>query len=125
MGKDSLCALHVGVNVSADFLDVCTSAGEFWRCGNDNTGIASLVHRLRPHSVDCIYLAASAGDVATVAAALNAAGFPATTASDAQLRDFANPRDRSREGPSFDAVTLMRIARAISPPHRGPLIHVY
>jgi transposase len=125
MGKDSLYALHVGIDVSGDFLDVCTSAGEFWRCGNDPTGIASLVQRLRPHSVDCIFLAATTGDVATVAAALHAAGLPVTTATAAQLRHFAHPRGYLRDGAAFNAATLMRIARAISPPHRGPLIHVY
>jgi hypothetical protein len=75
MGSDSLCALHVGINVSGDVLDVCTSSGEFWRGENDAMG--------------------------------------------------ANPKGYSRGGAPFDSVTLMRIARAISPPHRGPLIHVY
>jgi hypothetical protein len=125
MGQDSLCALHVGINVSGDFLDVCTSSGEFWRCENDYTGIKSLVQRLRPHSVDCIVVASSEGDAAAVEEALNAARLPVTTATARQLRDFANPKGFSREGVAFDSVTLMRIARAISPPHRGPLIHVY
>ena len=84
-----------------------------------------LVQRLRPHSVDCIVIATSDGDAAPVEAALNAARMPVTTATPRQLHDFSNPKGYSREGVPFDSVTLMRIARAISPPHRGPLIHVY
>jgi hypothetical protein len=125
MGTDSLCALHVGINVSGDVLDVCTSSGEFWRSENDAMGIASLVQRLRPYSVDCIVLAVTAGDATPLEEALNAARFPVTIATSRQLLDFANPKGYSRGGAPFDSVTLMRIARAISPPHRGPLIHVY
>lgn len=125
MGTDSLCALHVGINVSGDVLDVCTSSGEFWRSENDAMGIASLVQRLRPYSVDCIVLAVSSGDATPLEAALDAARLPVTIATPRQLRDFANPKGYSRGGAPFDSVTLMRIARAISPPHRGPLIHVY
>ncbi len=125
MAKDSLCELHVGITVSEDFLDVCTSAGEFWQCENNPAGFESLVRRLQPHSVDRIVLAAIAGDAVSVVAALNAAHLPVTTATAGQLNDFANPRGYPRVGAPFDAVTLMRIARAISPPHRGPLIHVY
>jgi hypothetical protein len=78
-----------------------------------------LLRRLRDHSVECVVLAASAGDATPVATALTVAQLPATMATAAQLRDF------TRRRAVFDAATLMRIARAISPSPRGPMIQTY
>ena len=52
-------ALNVGIDVSKDALDISTSAGEAWRCENDQDGIGSLVTRLKDLLIERIVLEAS------------------------------------------------------------------
>jgi transposase len=111
-------ALSIGIDVSKDTLDGCTSAGETWRCANDQEGIASLVQRLRTLPIERIVLEATGGYEAAVVAELAAAGLAIILINPRQVRDYAKASARLAKTDQIDAATLMAFAQAIKPPVR-------
>lgn len=118
---------HVGIHLTGDSLDVCTSAGESWRCPNNADGVATIIQRLRGRNVACIVLAASGGDATQVAQQLTDAYLPVTRVNADHLRHLAKTRRRPWQPATSAAVRLMRIARAIKPEAADPgfLIRAY
>lgn len=112
-------ALSIGVDVCKDSLDVCTSAGESWRCANDHDGIASLLQRVRTLPIERIVLEATGGYQAAAVAELAAAGLPVIVVNPRQVRAFAKASARLAKTDRIDAQTLVAFAQAIKPPVRA------
>ena len=81
--------MNVGIDVSKDTLDVCTSANEVFTCANDPEGIESLVKRLKARPIERVVLEATGGYEAPVVAGLAAAALPLIVVNPRQVRDFA------------------------------------
>jgi transposase len=111
-------ALNVGIDVSKETLDICTSAAERWQCKNDQDGIESLVKRLKELPIERIVLEATGGYEAAVVAELAAAGLPVIVINPRQVRDFAKASARLAKTDRIDAETLVGFAQAIKPPVR-------
>src|SRR2546430_15081777 len=83
-------AVVVGVDVAKDRWDVAVRpSGEVWSEANDETGITTLVGRLRPLRPALIVCEATGGFERAAIAALAAAGVPVGGAHPRQGRDLA------------------------------------
>lgn len=111
-------AINVGIDVSKDFLDVCTCAGESFRCSNDPSGIEQLRERLHGAQLERVVLEASGGYEALAVALLAAAGWPLVVVNPRQVRDFAKASGRLAKTDRIDAAVLVAFAQAIRPPIR-------
>lgn len=108
-------ALNVGIDVSKDGLDICTSAGEAWRCANDSEAHRSLVERFKGRSLERIVLEATGGYEAALVAELAAAGLPVIVVNPRQVRDFGRASARLAKTDRIDAALLVAFAQAIQP----------
>jgi transposase len=107
--------MNVGIDVSKDTLDVCTSANEAFQCANDPDGIESLVKRLKDLPLERIVLEATGGYEAPVVAGLAAATLPVIVINPRQVRDFAKASARLAKTDRIDAAVLVAFAQAIKP----------
>jgi transposase len=108
-------ALNVGIDVSKNLLDVCTSENAVLKFGNDPEGIESLVKRLKDRSIERVVLEATGGYEAPLVAALAAAGLPVIVVNPRQVRDFAKASARLAKTDQIDAAVLVAFAQAIKP----------
>ena len=107
--------VNVGIDVSKDTLDVCTSANEVFPCANDPEGIESLVKRLKARPIERVVLEATGGYEAPVVAGLAAAALPVIVINPRQVRDFAKASARLAKTDQIDAAVLVAFAQAIQP----------
>lgn len=107
--------LNVGIDVSKEALDLCTSTGEAWRCQNDSEGIESLVKRLQDTPIERIVLEATGGYEAAVVASLAAAKLPVIVLNPRQVRYFAKATARLAKTDRIDAAVLVAFAQAVKP----------
>jgi len=107
--------MNVGIDVSKDTLDVCTSANEVFTCANDPEGIESLVKRLKARPIERVVLEATGGYEAPVVAGLAAAALPVIVINPRQVRDFAKASARLAKTDRIDAAVLVAFAHAIRP----------
>lgn len=107
--------MNVGIDVSKDTLDVCTSADEAFRCANDPEGIESLVKRLKALPIERVVLEATGGCEAPVVAGLAAAALPVIVVNPRQVRAFAKASARLAKTDRIDAAVLVAFAQAIRP----------
>ncbi|HJW46518.1 MAG TPA: IS110 family transposase [Lysobacter sp.] len=107
--------MNVGIDVSKDTLDVCTSANEVFKYANDQDGIESLVKRLQTLPVERVVLEATGGYEAAVVAGLAAAALPVIVVNPRQVRDFAKASARLAKTDQIDATVLVAFAQAIQP----------
>jgi transposase len=107
--------MNVGIDVSKDTLEVCTSANEVFQCANDPEGIESLVKRLKARPVERVVLEATGGYEAPVVARLAAAALPVIVINPRQVRDFAKASARLAKTDPIDAAVLVAFAQAIRP----------
>src|SRR5437764_11364314 len=106
----------VGVDVAKDRLDVAVRpSGEVWSEANDETGITTLVGRLRPLRPALIVCEATGGFERAAIAALAAAGFPVVVANPRQVRDFARATGQLAKTDRLDAGILAHFGEAIQP----------
>ena len=104
-------AVVVGVDVAKDRLDVAVRpSGEVWSEANDETGITTLVERLRPLRPALIVCEATGGFERAAIAALAAAGFPVVVANPRQVRDFARATGQLAKTDQLDAAILALFA---------------
>lgn len=109
-------AVHVGVDVSKDRLDVhVVPAGEAFAVTRDGKGLAELVERLRPLGCRAIAVEATGGFETVVAAALGAAGLPVIVVNPAQVRAFAIALGKRAKTDPIDAEVIARFVEATRP----------
>ena len=110
-------ALHIGIDVSKDRLDVAanSSAVAAFHVPRDHGGLADLVERLRPLEAERIAIEATGGFETVVAAALAAAGLPVVVVNPAQVRAFAKALGKRAKTDPIDAAVIARFAAATRP----------
>jgi transposase len=111
--------INVGIDVSKDLLELCSSGGESWQCGNDQDGIESLVGRLKALSIKRIVLEATGGYETAVVAGLASAGLPVIVINPRQVRAFAKATGRLAKTDRIDAAVLVSFAEVIQPQVRA------
>jgi transposase len=108
-----------GIDVSKDHLDVhVRPAGEAFRAGTDEPGLAAVVARLVAAGPALVVLEATGGYEAPVAAALAAAGLPVAVVNPRQARRFAEATGRLAKTDRLDAAALAHFAEAVRPEAR-------
>lgn len=123
---ESTGTVHVGVDVSKHSLDICilsasagkspsAGEGEIFAVSNDQSGIDSLVDRLRHSPVELVVIEASGRYERPIAAALAAAGITLAVVNPRQARDFAKATGRLAKTDRIDAEILARFAVAVEP----------
>lgn len=120
VGKgDRMAMVNVGIDVSKQMLDVCSSEGQSWRCTNDGEGIDSLVRALKEKPLERIVLEATGGYEAAVVASLAAAQLPVIVLNPRQVRHFAQATGRLAKTDRIDAGVLVQFAQAVKPEVRA------
>lgn len=108
--------LYVGVDVSADTLDLHRSDGRSARLDHDDDGLADLVALC--HGATLVVLEATGGLERQAVAELAAAGAPVASVNPRQVRDFARATGRLAKTDAIDAAVLARFAEAVRPEAR-------
>lgn len=110
-------ALHIGIDVSKDRLDVAanTAALAPFSVARDGDGLAELVARLKPLGAERIALEATGGFETVAAAALAAAGLPVVVVNPAQVRAFARALGKRAKTDAIDAAVIASFAAATKP----------
>ncbi len=113
-------ALHIGIDVSKDRLDVAANTPSLapFSVAREDDGLDELVERLKPLGAKTIALEATGGFEAMVVAALAAAGLPVVVVNPAQVRAFAKALGKRAKTDAIDAVVIARFAEATKPPVR-------
>jgi transposase len=112
--------LYIGIDVSKGRLDVALRpTGEQWAVGNDEAGIAELVHRIKKLGPALVVLEATGGLEHPVVASLVAAGLSqVAVVNPRQVRDFARASGRLAKTDTIDANVLAHFADAMRPEAR-------
>ena len=109
----------VGIDVSKAQLDVAVRpSGETWTVPQDETGLTSLVARLRTLGPTLIVLEATGGLEVAVAGALAAAPLPVVVVNPRQVRDFARATGTLAKTDRLDAQILAQFADVVRPAPR-------
>lgn len=111
--------LHVGIDVSKDFLDLAASDGSRRRIRHDDPSIAGLAAELAEAPVALVALEATGGYEHRLAAELWSAGVPVAVVNPRQVRDFARATGRLAKTDSIDAEVLARFAEKVAPQVRA------
>ena len=114
-------ALHIGVDVSRDRLDVAADPPVVapFHVARSHEGLADLVERLGPLGACRIAVEATGGFETIVAAALAGAGLPVVVVNPAQVRAFAQALGKRAKTDPIDAAVIARFAGATKPPVRA------
>jgi len=107
-------ALHIGIDVSKDRLDVAANTPSIasFHVPRDHGGLADLVERLKPLQAERIAIEATGGFETVVTAALAAAGLPVVIVNPAQVRAFAQALGKRAKTDPIDAAVIARFAEA-------------
>lgn len=107
---------YVGIDVAKDWLDVAQRpGGEAWRVSSDETGIATLIKRLKGLRPALVLLEATGGLEIPAVAALAAAGLDAVVVNPRQVRQFAGATGRLAKTDAIDAQVLAQFGEAVQP----------
>jgi len=111
--------IFVGIDISKVWLDVAVHGQEDpLRARNDDTGITSLVKRLKKLRPSLIVLEPTGGFEKLVMAELTDAGLPAVVVNAKRVRDFARATGRLAKTDELDAKVLAHFAATVRPPVR-------
>jgi transposase len=111
--------VFVGIDVSKAQLDVALRpTAERWVAANDETGIGTVVERLRAVQPALVVLEATGGLEVVVTTALAAAGLPVVVVNPRQVRDFAKATGQLAKTDALDAQVLAQFAEAVRPTPR-------
>jgi len=109
----------VGIDVSKDTLDLAViPVGEHWCVQNSETGISSLVKRLKDLAPTLIVLEATGGLEVLAATALALASLPVAVVNPRQARDFAKAMGKLAKTDAIDASALALFAQKVRPEPR-------
>lgn len=108
--------IFVGIDVSKAWLDVAVhEPAEGFRVSNDESGIASLVKRLKKLKPTLVVLEPTGGFEMLVVAELSRAGLPVVVVNAKRIRDFARATGRLAKTDKLDAKVLAHFAAAVRP----------
>lgn len=108
--------IFVGIDISKAWLDIAVyEREEVFRTSNDETGIASLVKRLKRLKATLIVLEPTGGFEMLLVAELTHAGLPAAVVNAKRVRDFAKATGRLAKTDKLDAKVLAHFAAAVRP----------
>jgi transposase len=109
-------AVFVGIDISKTRLDVALRpTGSAFTVPYDETGITTVVQRLRTLSPAGIVLEAKGGLEVLLSGALATAGLPVAVVNPRQVRDFARATGRLAKTDALDAQILAQFAEAVRP----------
>lgn len=109
-------AVHVGIDVSRDRLDVhVLPQGESFALARTASGLEALVARLALLGAARIALEATGGFETVVAASLARAGLPVVVVNPAQVRHFAQALGQKAKTDPIDAAMIARFVQATQP----------
>jgi transposase len=109
----------IGIDVSKAQLDVALRpTDDGWHGNHEESGIASLVERLRPMPPALLVLEATGGLEVPVTGALAEAGLPVVVVHPRHARDFAQATGRLAKTDTLDARGLAHVAEAVRPTPR-------
>ena len=112
--------IFVGIDISKAWLDIAVhEREEVFRTSNDETGIASLVKRLKKLKATLIVLEPTGGFEMLVVAELTHAGLPAAVVNAKRVRDFARATGQLAKTDKLDAKVLAHFAAAVRPAVRN------
>ena len=108
--------VYVGIDVAKDWLDVAQRpGGGSWRVSSEETGIATLVERLKGLRPALVLLEATGGMETPLVGALAAARLPAVVVNPRQVRQFAGAIGRLAKTDAIDAQVLAQFGEAVQP----------
>lgn len=114
--KSKSLELFIGIDICKDRLDVADDSESIpWSVANDDSGISSLVDRLKALQPALIVMEATGGLETLLYAALTTAGLPAVVMNPRQVRDFAKAMGTLAKTDALDARVLARFGAAIQP----------
>jgi transposase len=106
----------VGIDVSKTRLDIAMApSGENWQAGNDETGIAAIVDRLREMAVERVVVEATGGQERLLVAELYHAGLPVALVNPKRVRYFARGLGRLAKTDRIDAEVLAVFGQQATP----------
>ena len=109
-------AVFVGIDISKTPLDVAVRpTGSAFTVPYDETGMTTVVQRLRTLSPAGIVLEATGGLEMLLSGALATAGLPVAVVNPRQVRDFARAMGRLAKTDRLDAQLLAQFAEAVRP----------
>ena len=109
---------YLGIDVSAETLDVAVFGGETWQSRNDDAGIAALVPRVVALQPTLVVLEPTGRFHRWLTAALTHAGVPVAVVNPRQVRAFARSTGELAKTDRLDAQVLARFAAQLQPPVR-------
>ena len=109
---------YLGIDVSAETLDVAVFGGETWQSRNDDAGIAALVLRVVALQPTLVVLEPTGRFHRWLTAALTHAGVPVAVVNPRQVRAFARSTGELAKTDRLDAQVLARFAAQVQPPVR-------
>jgi transposase len=108
--------IFVGIDVSKLWLDIAVHESEAnWRVGNDDSGIAGLVKRLKQMKPTLVVLEATGGYEMLVVAELAHANLPVVVTNPRKVRAFARSTGKLAKTDKLDAKLLAHFAAPIRP----------
>lgn len=108
--------VFVGIDVSKAQLDVAVRPeGSGFTVRNDESGLATLVERVRALQPHLVVLEATGGLEVPLVSALAAAGVPLVVANPRQIRDFAKATGQLAKTDILDAQVMARFAETVRP----------
>jgi transposase len=114
--KKARVEIFVGIDVSKKWLDVAVhEPAEGFRVSNDESGIASLVKRLKKLKPRLIVVEATGGFEMLVVAELSRAGLSVAVVNAKRVRDFAKATGQIAKTDKLDAKVLAHFAAAVRP----------
>lgn len=108
--------IWVGIDVSKAYLDVAIGAnGEFWRAGNDATGIAQTVERLSQLKPQRVIVESTGGLERPIISGLKLEGVSVALVNPQRVREFAKSTGLLAKTDKLDAHLLARFGQAVNP----------
>jgi len=108
--------IFIGIDVARDSLEVAMRpAGDQWHVGNDISGMAELLARVRALRPTLIVLEATGGLELPLLGVLGGAGRPVVAVNPRQVRDFAKATGKLAKTDAIDAQVLAHFAEAVRP----------
>lgn len=109
-------AVHVGIDVAKDRLDVhVLESGEAFAAARNGAGLGEVIERLRRHALAIVAVEATGGFETIVAAGLAGAGLPVVVVNPAQVRAFATALGKRAKTDPIDAAVIARFVAATRP----------